>query len=196
MSTCIVRVLSTLPARLLSAHDFPCILDHLMSELRLVPPRLQAYTNGLPLMPEASDPASEFPFLEDIEHSLRLLDSYLLGTWNMVDEDGAPGALEALTNPSTTTLGSDLVTLSLVSLIIGRDGYHETGQRGICLRIQLWLIHGSSSKLCRPSLSNPREPHSQVFGLVLGNCGRPQCNSGVRTSDCCIQSRRRQRGGD
>jgi hypothetical protein len=122
-------VLSALPARLLSASEFSTIFEHLQSELRLVPPRFQAYMNGLPLLPDGPNAAAELPSFEDIEHLLRLLDSYLLGSWAHDDEDGEEAGSKMVRSPSTTTLGSDLVSLALVFLVLRSRELHEAGKQ-------------------------------------------------------------------
>jgi hypothetical protein len=53
-----------------------------------VPPRIQAYLSGLPLLPELSqENDSGVPSFEFLEACLQLLDSYLLGQW--MDEEEA-----------------------------------------------------------------------------------------------------------
>jgi hypothetical protein len=124
-------VLSKLPPRLLTKSNFPGFFDHLLSELRFVPPRLQAYASGLPLLPAGSDTASELPSFEDIEHSLCLLDSYLLGNWDEGCENVQEDVPDLGDKSSTTALVSGLVALPLISLVLCNDTvseYHETGK--------------------------------------------------------------------
>jgi hypothetical protein len=162
VTTSIVRVLSMLPARLLPARSINVVLEHLLSELRHVSTRLQAFTAGLPILSETSDADSdtavstEAPSLEDLEHTLRLLDSYLLGRWqdaehdHDIDIDTAKSSLDPLEVPSTRrSLVRGLVALLAVSMIIGRKPehaeLHETshGCIAFAFRVLTNLSHGS-----------------------------------------------------
>jgi hypothetical protein len=128
MSTCIVGILSILPPKLLPSSAISSIADHLLSEIRLVPARLEAYAAGLPIMSPSAD--ADLPALEDIEHCLRLFDSYLLGRWADKGEDEATNMVWQ-SSVARTTLVAGLVALCTTASILVSDpeeeDLHETG---------------------------------------------------------------------
>jgi hypothetical protein len=80
-----------------------------MSELSLLPPRIDAYLAGLPLLPTCpSTFYLETPSFEHIVNCLRLLDSFLLQQWPQMDDDNLG---DNLFSNSDDELASGLVAL-------------------------------------------------------------------------------------
>lgn len=131
--------LASLPPSCLQASHIRPIHDTLLSEIALLPSRLTAYEAGLPIMPESYNSAplaDSTPYLEHIEHCLRIFDSYLLGLrrWN---DDGAGEEEESLCVRVTDGhgqegLASGLATLIIVTTILlndpSRDEHYAIGE--------------------------------------------------------------------
>jgi hypothetical protein len=84
----------------------------LVSELSLVPPRVDAYLAGRSLLPESSSAHLDIPSCEHIVNCLRLLDSFLVHQWPETD-DGEPG--DGVFSDQDDELASGLVALCVFS---------------------------------------------------------------------------------
>ncbi|KAH8083331.1 hypothetical protein BXZ70DRAFT_900832 [Cristinia sonorae] len=116
----ITYILSALPPRFnLSSHLDP-LLSELLAETEHVPSRIICYASGLPLAPSLS-PSSRmhtFSFLQ-VDHCLRLLDSYLLGRWSDPVEN-VPLKTREL-EPELSHLPTRLIALCSAADITSRD---------------------------------------------------------------------------
>lgn len=93
-----------------------------MTELALLRPRIDSYTSGRALLPTMT---SDIPDLEHLDHCLRIIDSFLLGSWSLPLD---PEHLDAERESLSTGLIAHCVMLSLLNA--------ETKQShsGECLR--------------------------------------------------------------
>lgn len=96
----------SLPAELLSP-----VLQSLLAELALLPPRIDAYASGLALLPPA---AQDAPDLEHVDHCLRIIDAFLLGLW------GRPLGRDPI-EEKRQPLGQGLIAVCLAAAMLDTD---------------------------------------------------------------------------
>ncbi|KAF7973917.1 hypothetical protein HWV62_13968 [Athelia sp. TMB] len=107
------HALCAFPPSTLSPSQITTILASLRSELALIPPRLSAYSTGLPLLPPPSSNSHlDTPSFPHIENCLRLVDSFVLGQWNTdAQMNGKLAAKNVLELSRSNGLADDLVAM-------------------------------------------------------------------------------------
>jgi hypothetical protein len=127
----ITHTLSTLPPFLLSPQHFPAILCTLRSELHPIPPRIAAYISGLSLFPPSSPTSyTDTPSFEHVENCMRLLDSFLLGSWASPhkEDDEEIDAMRKLNNDREDGLSDELVALCNASELLIQSQDTDIGE--------------------------------------------------------------------
>ncbi|KAH9896941.1 hypothetical protein C8Q73DRAFT_643153 [Cubamyces lactineus] len=133
-----------------SAHTvshLPALLHSLHAELHPLPSRVHAYTSGLSLFPPQG-PSSymDTPSLLHLDNCLRLLDSYLIGSWSIHSEDisALPANLDELRDQENVkALVALCISCTIIQLDKDLEDYRPVAGKCIetALRVLINLTH-------------------------------------------------------
>ncbi|KAI0659223.1 hypothetical protein C8Q70DRAFT_915843 [Cubamyces menziesii] len=133
-----------------SAHTLshlPALLHSLHAELHPLPSRVHAYTSGLSLFPPQG-PSSymDTPSLLHLDNCLRLLDSYLIGSWTIPPEDTSsqPASMDQFRDQENVkALVALCVSCTIIQLDKDLEEYRPVAGKCIetALRVLINLTH-------------------------------------------------------
>ncbi|KDQ60305.1 hypothetical protein JAAARDRAFT_602540 [Jaapia argillacea MUCL 33604] len=168
---CISEALATLSPSLLDPELLPAVASSLISEMRLLPPRITAYSAGMSMLPLSQTSAFlDLPSLRHIGNCLKLLDSFLLRAWDVI-----PPTSWDTVFPDTASTVEGLLSACAVAEVIVRDPLSETIRKSavMCfeyaLRVLINISHGSH-KWCQALVDHgPTLPTLMRLILSLHN---------------------------
>ncbi|EJF63754.1 hypothetical protein DICSQDRAFT_153594 [Dichomitus squalens LYAD-421 SS1] len=158
-----------------SAHTFshlPSLLHSLTAEISLLPSRVAAYTSGLSLFPPQG-PSSyvETPSLMHLDDCLRLLDTCLLGSWSIYDEEETARS-QKLEELRESNFAAAVIALCVSCNIILHDDslgeHHATASKCVesALRVLINLTH-EDLPWCRAVLEDDLSTLAIMFLVVM-----------------------------
>ena len=151
-----------------SAHTLshlPALLHSLHAELHPLPSRVHAYTSGLSLFPPQG-PSSymDTPSLLHLDNCLRLLDSYLIGSWTIPPEDTSsqPASMDQFRDQGNVkALVALCVSCTIIQLDKDLEEYRPVGMwRSRSLPAVNLSNNCSSWEMYRDRAPRPHQSHS------------------------------------